>query len=273
MTTPFAPENAPEAGAEPQAPDTGGQPAEPQAPAGADPRVLEQMQNQLQQFGGVVGQMAEYLPAVQQIAQQQQQGEPEPSLDDLAAQFFGGDPYDPNDPGYGYDPNDPYAGQQAPPQQPQAPQGLQGDPNQLLDLMRRVVREEVTPLQQGYSAMQEQQEQQRWNALYDEFPALRDPEQAPQIAERVAEAAHLFARSPDEAKRFAQNAQFVRMVHLSSVNEQQARGETPAGSGDGPNPIESAGGASAPSAPEVDEGDAIVSAGRGNNGAGSYFGR
>lgn len=244
----------------------GGQSAEPQAPAGADPRVLEQMQQQMEQFGGVVGQMAEYMPAIQQIAQQQQgQQEPEPSLEEMAAAFFG-------DPGYGQgEPQyDPYTGeplqQQAPPQQQQQ----QADPSQMIDLFRRVVREEVAPLQGELTARQQREQQEAWNNLYQEFPQMQDPTTAPRIAESVARAAQLFGRDQAEAERLASNPGFVRMAYLSSVNEAQARGETPAGAGDGIHPIEAGGGASAPGDATVDEGDAIVSAGGG--GSGSYFG-
>lgn len=244
--------------------DDGGQSA---APAGADPRVLEQMQAQLQQFGGVVGQMAEHLPAIQQLAQSQQgQGTPEPTIEELAAQFFGG-----QDPNQGQPLYDPYTGEPVQPQQQQGQQP-QGDPNQLIDLFRQVVRSEVAPVQQRLQREDQQRAQQEWDSLYKEFPQMQDPAQAPQIAERIAQAAMLFATSPDEATRFAQNAQFVRMVHLSSVNEQRGQGETPATPGDGTSAIEAASGASAPGQAAVDEGDAIVAAGRGGGGgAGSHF--
>jgi hypothetical protein len=257
--------------------DQGGQPAgdtgggEPAAaPAGADPRVLEQMQSQLQQFGGVVGQMAEYLPAMQQIAEGQNGGaQEEPSIEDLASQFFGEPSYGQEPVGQGEPRFDPYTGE---PIQQQQAQGMQGDPNQLIDLFRQVVRSEVSPLQERLQREDQQRQQQAWNTLYDEFPQFQDPQQAPQIAARVADAARLFGRDDAEASRFANDPQFVRMVHLSSITEQRGQGETVATSGDGTQPIESGGGASVPGQGAVDEGDAIVSAGRGGGGgAGSHF--
>jgi hypothetical protein len=124
VTTPFGAESAPAAAPEPQTSEPtpqGAQPAEsaPQAPQGADPRVFEQMQSQLSQFNDVAGQMAEYLPAIQQIAQQQGGQQPnEPTVEDLAAQFFGEPAYgDYQDPGLPDGARfDPYTGQ--PIQQP-----------------------------------------------------------------------------------------------------------------------------------------------------------
>lgn len=262
---PEAPEQAPaaEGGQAPEGQPEGGA----QAPAGADPRVLEQMSNQLQQFGGVVGQMAEYLPAMQQLAQSQTAGEPEPSLEELAAQFFGGDDGGQGEPLYDPYTGDPVQQQQVPPQG-----GLQGDPNQLVELFRQVAREQVAPLQERLQREDQQRQQEAWSRLYEEFPQFQDPQTAPQIAERVASAARLFGRSPEEAERFANDPAFVRMVHLSSVNEARGQGETPAASGDGAQPIEAGGGASAPGAAEIDPGDAIVGAGRGGGGGeGSHF--
>jgi hypothetical protein len=285
MTAPFTPEAAPAASAEPQAPggDQGQQGTEQQqAPAGADPAVLQQMQSQMEQFGGQLGEIAQYMPAMQQLAQQnggqQQQGEP--SLEDLAAQFFGDPGY--QDPAQGQPMFDPYTGepvqQQQPrfdpytgaPLQPQAQQQpqvgpFQGDPAELVNLFRQIANEAVAPIQQ-------REVQQQWTQLYEEFPQFNDPQEAPRIAERVARAAQLFSSSPEEAQRFAQNPQFVRFAHLASVNEAQGRGELPAGATDGPNPIEGGSGASAAGGQEIDPGDAIVNAGRnGSGGAGSYF--
>lgn len=278
MTFPGAPAAEP-AAAEP-APtgqEGAGDGGQAQAPAGADPRVLEQMQAQMEQFGGTLSQMAEYMPALQQIAGQGGQQQGEPSLEDLAAQFFAGG--DPNyaDPYAGqaeprFDPFtgepiaqqpqfDPYTGQpigQQPAQQQQA--GLQGDPSQLIDLFRQVVREETAPFQQ-------ERQQERWNALYKELPQFNDPKQAPQIAESVARAARLFGRTEDEARAFANNPEFARWAYFASVNEAQARGELPAGATDGPTPIEAGSGASAGGGQEIDQGDAIVNAG--SNGAGA----
>lgn len=303
----FAPEQAPLAqdtanqGAQQQGPQ--GEPAQQQqAPAGADPRVLEQMQQQMQQFGQVIGPMAEALPALQQFAQtqqQQQQGPPEPSLEDMAAMFFGGQQQGPGMPpqpmvpdpygqGVQYDAYgnpvgyDPYGGaapqmqqqmqqQGIPPQlapqfqqfqQQQAQQGQPADPSQFVDFLRRVVREEVSPLQQGLTESQQQRQQEAWDRLYTEIPAMKDPQQAPQIAQRVAQAAYMFGRSDEEAQRLARDPGFARMVHLSSQTEAQAQGETPAGAGDGVTAVESGSGASALGQGEIDPGDAIVGAGR-----------
>lgn len=291
----FAPDQAPAAqqtadqGARQQGPQAPAEPAQQQAPAGADPRVIEQMQQQMQQFGQVIGPMAEALPALQTFAQQQaqqQQGPPEPSLDEMAAMFFGGQQQpgvpDPYAQGVQYDAYgnpvgyDPYAQQQMqqqgiPPQlapqfqqfqQQQAQQGQPADPSQFVDFLRRVVREEVTPLQEGFGNLQQQRQQEAWANLYEEIPAMKDPEQAPQIAQRVAQAAYTFARSDEEAQRFARDPAFARMVHLSSQTEAQGRGETPAGAGDGVSPVESGSGASAQQQEAIDPGDAIVGAGR-----------
>jgi hypothetical protein len=172
MTAPFTPEAAPAASAEPQAPggDQGQQGTEQQqAPAGADPAVLQQMQSQMEQFGGQLGEIAQYMPAMQQLAQQnggqQQQGEP--SLEDLAAQFFGDPGY--QDPAQGQPMFDPYTGepvqQQQPrfdpytgaPLQPQAQQQpqvgpFQGDPAELVNLFRQIANEAVAPIQQRADA-------------------------------------------------------------------------------------------------------------------------
>jgi hypothetical protein len=294
VTTPFGAESAPAAAPEPQTSEPtpqGAQPAEsaPQAPQGADPRVFEQMQSQLSQFNDVAGQMAEYLPAIQQIAQQQGgQQATEPSVEDLAAQFFGepayGDYQDPGLPeGARFDPYtgqpiqqtqqqqpryDPYTGQPVQ-QQPQQP-ALQGDPNQFVGLMRQVVQQEMAPLQR-------EEQQRQWNGLYERFPQMKDERTAPQIADSVARAAWLFASGQDQgtraadAQRLANDPRFVEMAYLSSVNGNAAQGEVPAGATDGALSIEGPGGASAPGDAQVDEGEAIVSAGRGASGAGSYF--
>lgn len=300
MTTPFSPENAPAAAPEPQAPATsepapqGAQPAEgaPQAPQGADPRVFEQMQAQMSQFGDVAGQMAEYLPAIQQIAEQQGgQQRAEPTVEEIAQQFFGDpgytDPYqDPALPqGARFDPYtgepiqpqgqpqprfDPYTGQPIAPQVAPQQQPLQGDPNQFVDLMRQVVQQETAPL------LREEQQRQ-WNSLYERYPQMKDPQVAPQIADSIAQAAWLFAGGRDqqaraaEAQRLANDPRFVQMAYLSSVNGNAAQGEIPAGASDGALSIEGPGGASAPGEAQVDEGDAIVGAGRGASGSGSYF--
>ena len=296
MSTPFAPEQAPAADGQQQQADPGqgqGQGQQPGGDAqqqGADPRVLQQMQSQLEQFGGVVGQMAEYLPAVQQLAQQQQpQGQQQPSLEDQLGQALGwSDPYA-QQPGYdpyaqqpGYDPYaqqpqfDPYTGQPLvpdpyaqqygqPPQQYgqpfpvdprlQAQQAPQGDPAQVAELFRSIVRQELTPFQQA-------EQQRAWEAFYTEFPDMRDQERAAEVAPHIARAAQTFGSSEAEAQRLASNPGFVRFALLASLAEQQGRGENVAGSGDGINPLESPGGASAVAAPEEDPGDGIVNAGR-----------
>lgn len=275
MSAPFTPEAAPVAG-EPAQPAAGGEPGqghqEPQSQAASpDPRVLEQMQSQMQQFGGTLNQMAEYLPALQQIAgQQQEPGGGEPTLEELAAQFFG-------DPNYGQEPQgeprfDPYTGE--PVQAQQQPQGgMQGDPNALIQMFQRVVQSEVAPLQERLQREDQERVAQQWQSLYKEFPQFNDPQVSPQIAESVAQAARLFGRTPEEAQQYAQNPTFVRMAYLASVNEAQARGESPAGASDGPNPIESGNGASVGGGQEIDPGDDIVNAGRGGTGAaaGSHF--
>jgi hypothetical protein len=288
VSTPFSPEAAPAAGAEPAGAPEGAPPAgaegqgaapEGQAPAGADPRVLEQMQQQMQQFGGVIGQMAEYMPAMQQLAQQQG-GTPsgEPTLEEMAAQFFGDPGYgEPGQQGQQFDPYtgepvqqqprfDPYTGEPLQPQGQPQQAGLQGNPDELVGLLRRVVAEEVAPFQQ-------ERQQEQWNALYQEFPQFNNPETAPQIADSVARAARLFGGDDGGARKLANNPAFARWAYLASVNEAQARGEIPAGATDGLNPIEAAGGASAPGGSEVDPGDAIVNAGRNGAGAaaGSHF--
>lgn len=286
MTTPFAPEQAPEAGAEAPT-STGapeGQPAggeQSQAPAGADPRVLEQMQSQMQQFGGTLAQMAEYMPALQQIAGQQQPGEP--ALEDQFAQWFGMDPnggYE--QPGQAEPRYDPYTGepvyqqgQQQPrfdpytgePLQPQAQAGPQfGDPNDLVNMFRQIVRDEVAPFQQ-------ERAQEQWNSLYEKIPAMKDPETAPQIAAQVADAAMLFSNGNQaEARKLANNPRFAEFAYFASVNQQRGMGETPAGAGDGPTPIETGSSTSVQNPAEGDPGDGIVNAGRASGGnAGSHF--
>lgn len=282
MTFPGAPAAPAEPAANeptPQAPAGGDAPqGEPQAPQGADPRVLEQMQQQMEQFGGTLSQMAEYLP---QIAGAQQGGQGEPSLEDQFAQFFGGEfgyP-DPAEQGPRFDPYtgepvqqqprfDPFTGEplqqgfQQPGQQP----GLQGDPSQLVDLFRQVVREETAPIHQ-------ERVQEQWNALYQELPQFNDPQQAPAIANEIAKAARLFGRTEEEARAFANNPQFARWAYFASVNEAQARGEHPAGATDGPNPIEAGGAASGAGGQQIDAGDAIVNAGQNGGGAaaGAHF--
>lgn len=294
MSTPFAPESAPAAGAEPQAPSgapegaqAGADGGQPTAPAGADPRVLEQMQSQMEQFGGTLSQFSEYLPAIQQLAQQQGGGQNEPTLEDQFAAFF-----DPNfDGGYDqggngqlpdgarFDPYtgepvqsqqqqqrfDPYTGEPLQPQGQQQQAGLNGNPGDLVNLFREVVRQEVMPLQHN-------EERRQWDSLYEQIPALKDPQQQPQIAKAVADAAYLFGRTEAEAKQFANNPNFVRMAYFASVNEQRGQGETPAGANDGTTPIEAGSSTSAPGGQQVDPGDAIVGAGTGGGGgAGSHF--
>jgi hypothetical protein len=134
-----------------------------------------------------------------------------------------------------------------------------------VNLFREVVRQEVQPLQAN-------EERRQWESLYSEIPALNDPQQQPQIANAVAQAAYLFARSEAEAKQFAKNPAFVRMAYFASVNEQRGQGETPAGANDGTTPIEAGSSTSAPGGAEIDPGDAIVGAGAGGGGgAGSHF--
>lgn len=289
MTTPFAPESAPVAGAEPQAAagaPEGAQPgtegAQPTTPAGADPRVLEQMQTQMSQFGGQLEQMAQYMPALQQIAGQQGGGG-EPTLEDQFAEWFGMEPnggfeQQPGVPGdQRYDPYtgepiqqqqpryDPYTGEPLQPQGQQQVGPFQGDPGEFVQMMRGLVQQEMAPIH-------ERESQRQWDALYEEIPAMNDEQQAPQIAAQVAQAARLFGRDEADARRLANNAGFARFVYMSSVNQQRGEGETPAGAGDGITPIESGSSTSVQQPAGGDPGDAIVNAGNANGGnAGSHF--
>lgn len=238
------------------------------AAAAADPRVLEQMQQQLTQFGGVIGQVAEHLPTLEALTQQQGAGgqngagAADPNalpggLDGLAQQF---------------------AELYGQPQTDEFGNPIQGapDPAQLVEQFRQVIRDEVSPLSGRLDSMTDADNTRQLQALQAQLPVLRDPQQSPAIAERVVEVADMFAKSTDpreraaEIKRLALNPNLVRTVALAHLGEMQARGETPAGA-PGPDVVEGAGGTS-PDGAQIDPGDAIVAAGRGGNDpAGAYF--
>lgn len=202
----------------------------------------EETQGQQVDIGGwqesVDTRLGEAADSIRQMAELVQtrlpepQAEPEVNFEDQFAQLFGDDA------------------------------GLTGiDPSELQGLVQQqaeaIAQKMIAPLQQQFEGIQSQMTAQELGKLQTQFPELADAKVADQLAENVVGRAEEWG-----VPHLANNAAFVRMVHLAEKAQERAQQETPAGQG--PVPQIETGASSVPASSEGDEWDKIANSGRPN---------